>query len=189
LTGGCLTGVLILSLSVLLFAYGYQVGLINHPGSYAYVRVRGEEMRPTIRSGDVVLVDRNHYDPERKPVKRGDIVWIEPTPEMEREGRFLLRVAGLPGETVSFDASGEMRINGKPLDGFPRTAGIIYRTTGELAQPHSLRTNEFFLIGDNPSYWSDKRAGGVIPMKNLRGKAASILFPPNRIGSLYPSDD
>ena len=183
-TGGCLSALFVLSLSILLFAYGYWVGVINHPGGYAYVRVAGEEMRPAIREGSVVLVDRAYFERGDSRVERGDIVLIEPTEKMDRTGRVLLRVAALAGEAIAFDASGALQIGGKPMENYERLAGFVYQATGAFSSPYQLGSDELLLIGDNPAFARDVRAGGVIPMKNLRGKAISILFPPNRIGRL-----
>jgi hypothetical protein len=51
-------------------------------------------------------------------------------------------------------------------------------------EPQQLSANELFLVADNPDYTSESRPGGILSLKNLRGKAISILFPPNRMGAL-----
>lgn len=184
LMGGCLSSLFVVSAALFVFAYGYWVGMIKHPGNYAYIRVRGEEMQPVLDEGDIVLVDRSYYHGDRNRIRRGDIVWLEPTEAMNRESRLLLRVVGLPGETLTLDSSGELQINGEPLRGFSGAAGVPYQATGETHLPVTLGSNDLYVIGDNSAYWGDPRVEGVVPVKNVRGKAAAILYPPHRAGRL-----
>jgi signal peptidase I len=176
--------ILLVSLSVFVFAYGYWVGIISHPGNYAFTRIGGKEMEPAIRKGDVVLVDRAYYDHDLNHVQRGDIVRVAPTTTMERSGHVILRVAGVGGDELSFGSKGDFRINGKGLEEFSSLAGIVYQATNVIESPRKLDANELFLIADNPEYAKDPRVGGIASVKNLRGKAVSLLFPPNRIGKI-----
>src|SRR3990172_9721659 len=120
-SGGCLAGVVLISLGVLLFVYGYWIGLVQHPGEYGYVHVLGADMTPTLIQGDWVLVDRNRYS--REPVAHGDIVLFVPPGEAEEESTQFLRVAGLAGESVTFNASGELMINGSLFTRHPDLSG------------------------------------------------------------------
>lgn len=179
-SGGCLAAVLFISLSLLVFAYGYWVGMVEHPGEYGYVQVLGAGMNPTLVQGDWVLVDRNHYAQE--PVKRGDVVLFSPPgEEADPDSRQFLRVAGLAGESVTFGASGELMINGTRLTRDTRFEGRDYRIKSKAPEPVSLSENQYYLLGDNRSEARDSRKFGPIEMKALRGHAVSVLFPPNRV--------
>ncbi|MCK6497477.1 signal peptidase I [bacterium] len=178
-SGGCLATVLLGSLSVLLFAYGYWVGMVDHPGEFAYVHVLRNDMSPTIQPGDWVLVDRDYYADE--PIQRGDIVWLASSGESESESKQLLRVAGLPGESVTFSASGELLIDGNVFTRHPMLAERDFRKDKKVPDPVKLNDNEYYLLGDNRDEARDCRSIGPVPVKNLRGMAISILFPPNRV--------
>lgn len=187
-TGGCLMAILLISVSLFVFAYGYWVGIISHPGNFAFTRMGGGEMEPAIRRGDVVLVDRAFYDHNTNQVQRGDIVRVATTATMERNGHVILRVAGVGRDEISFDSGENLLINGKSLEEYASLSGIVYRATGSIEAPYRLESNELFLIADNPDFSQDPRVGGVVPVKNLRGKAVSLLFPPNRIGRIQAAE-
>jgi signal peptidase I len=173
---------LVASLAVMVFAYGYWVGIVSHPGSFAYVRVSGEEMRPTLGAGDLVLIDRNFYTQAGTRPKRGDLVWIEPTEKMKTKNRLVLRVAAVTGDSLTLNASGELLINGDLASQIPELAGVDCRPAVEDFLEGPVESNELFVVADNPSYTDDARVAGTVPIKNVRGKAVSILFPPNRVG-------
>lgn len=166
----------------MVFAYGYWVGIVSHPGSFAYVRVTGEEMRPTLGAGDLVLIDRNYYTKAGIGPERGDLVWIEPTERMKTKNRLALRVLAVPGDALTLNASGELLINGDLASKIPELAGVDYRPSVESFLEGPVESNEIFVATDNPSYAEDERVLGTVPIKNVRGKAVSILFPPNRVG-------
>ncbi len=75
---------------------------------WGIVMVRGGSMKPTLRSGDILLVHHAAY--RREPPRRGDVVLI-------RYGRELLikRVIALPGEHVEV-RHGRVHVNGVPRD-------------------------------------------------------------------------
>ncbi len=182
-SGGCLTAVILISLSILVFAYGYWVGMVGHPGEYGYVHVLASGMSPTIQQGDLILVDRNHYAQER--VKRGDIVlFVPPGESSELDAKQFLRVAGLAGESVTFNASGELMINGTRLTRDIRFSERDYRLKGKPPEPVSLGENQYYLLGDDRAEARDSRKFGPLEMKNLRGCALSVLFPPHRVGRI-----
>ncbi len=179
-SGGCLAAVILISLSVLIFAYGYWVGMIGHPGDYGYVQVLNTGMSPTIQPSDWILVDRDYYAHES--VKRGDIVLFVPPGESgEPDTKQFLRVAGLAGESVAFNASGELMINGSILTRDIRFSERDYRLKGKPPEPVSLGENQYYLLGDDRADAQDSRKFGPVEMKNLRGKAVSVLFPPHRV--------
>lgn len=156
--------------------------MVAHPGEYNYVQVLGTGMNPTIMQGDWILVDRNHYAGE--PVKRGDVVLVLPPGESDTESKQFLRVAGLAGESITFDASGELMINGTLLTRDTRFEGKDYRIKTKPPEPVSLGENQYYLLGDNRTDARDSRKFGPVEMKNLRGHAVSVLFPPNRVGKI-----
>jgi signal peptidase I len=170
------------ALGILFFVFGYHVGMVEDPRGFGYVHALSDKMSPTIEPGDWVLVDREVTS--KDAVKRGDIVWFLKPGEQEEEGKQFLRVAGLAGESVSFSASGELQINGEHFTRHPKLAERDFRLNGKTPEPVHLGGNEFYLLGDNRAEARDSRSFGPIPIKSLRGRALSILFPPNRTGQI-----
>ncbi len=181
-SGGCLVGVLLVALFTILFAYGYKVGVVRHPSEFAYIHVLSEEMSPTLQPGDWVLVDRSYYS--REEVERGDVVWIAASGERAEESKRFLRVAGLAGESVSFDASGELQINGSTFTRHPMLSERDFRLDQKPPDPVALEGDEVYLVGDNRGEAKDSRVSGPFARKGVHGRAVSILFPPNRVGRL-----
>ena len=105
------------------------------------VRVAGESMAPTYRSGDLLLtrgVGRND------PPRRGEVVVFG-----HAETRMLKRVVGLPGDRVELEA-GRLFVNGQSVDGRPRLAGAY-------TQAWRVPTASYYVAGDNPTASDDSR--------------------------------
>ena len=181
LSGGCLGAVIVAAIATGLFIYGLQIGFVGHPSSYAYIHIQGDEMSPTLKDGDWVLVERGDF--ETMEIRRGDLVWIEPPEEARRTGRLILRVAGLPGETVSFGQGGELLIQGEIRSEEP-FQGKNYTKGKDPLEPTTLGERDYYLLGDEPSLAKDSRNWGPIQTKYFRGTVRSIIFPPNRLKSI-----
>ena len=153
--------VLLLALGFGMFTRKYIVGVSN---------VAGDSMQTTLMTGDKVLITRPEYvlgAPER-----GDIVQLELP---ARDGLYLKRVIGLPGETVEL-ISGAVHINGQ-----------------KIYEPYAVESNddyfielgddEYFVLGDNRpiSYDSREEDFGVVNASCFRGRVRAILWPPDRI--------
>ena len=141
--------------------------------------VKGESMSPNFESGDYLIVDEISY--RFSEPKRGDVVVFNFPKDPTQ--RFIKRIIGLPGETVNV-AAGEVEIiksgntavlDEKYLRGSLKTIGEIKIT---------LKSGEYLVLGDNRDYSYDSRAWGVLPGKNIIGKALLRLFPFAEIGLL-----
>lgn len=144
--------------------------------------VEGESMYPTFESGDYLIVDELSYrfsEPERGDV----IVFRFPGNESIF---YIKRIIGLPGETVSIDR-GEVSIT--------REDGTII----QLEEPYVIaedatytaRTivgpNEYFVMGDNRPRSSDSRVWGLLPEREIMGRAFLQLLPITE-AELFPGD-
>lgn len=124
------------------------------------IRIHGISMQPTYRDGRYNLVNRWAY--QRNDPRRGDVV------SMTISGpsvMLLKRVIGLPGERVSIRA-GVVHINGQPLDEpyvkFPRAP---------WDEPEiQLKSDEFYVIGDNREMSSDRHEYGRVERIRIVGK-------------------
>jgi len=133
----------------------------------ARVRVDGTSMVPTLQNGEFVLVNRLAY---RFGVpQRGDIVVFHFPVEPSSQD-LIKRVIGLPGDVITVDA-GIVSINGQPLQEPYIAAPPLY--TGEWVVP----SDELFVLGDNRNDSSDSHSWGMLPYKELVGKAILIYWP------------
>ena len=139
----------------------------------AVVRVAGDSMEPTLRSGDMALVTR--FDYAHAAPRRFDVVQAEIP---GRDGLYLKRVIGLPGEELEIKG-GIVYVNGQPL-----TEGYATPSADELKV--TLGADEYFLMGDNRpnSYDSREEDFGAVGAGCFRGRVRAILWPIDRMGGI-----
>jgi signal peptidase I len=157
-------------------------------------------MEPTLHGvkdqwlADKIIVDKVKYkfaNPER-----GDIVVFLPPQEIqnnpEREA-FIKRVIGLPGEKVEL-RKGKVYINSQPLpenvylSSSVRTFVEACNSSGLqppfLAKPEIIPANSYLMLGDNRPNSYDGRCWGVVPRKNMIGRAVARFWPLDRMGAI-----
>lgn len=149
-------------------------------------QVNGQSMVPNFQSGEYVLTDKISYrfrNPERGEV----VVFHAPEAAHCPKGTgcdFIKRVIAVPGETVEIK-NNQIYINGKILpeeyipDDFETRPGEY--TRGRVI---TIRSDEYFLIGDNRPYSSDGRVWGPVPKDQIVGKAFFRYWPFNVAGKL-----
>lgn len=137
--------------------------------------VKGDSMLPNFNSGDYLIVDEISYrfsEPER-----GDVVVFRYPKDPTQ--RFIKRIIGLPGETIEIK-DGKITIT--QTDG----SQIILDEDRYLSEEQQITSgsvqmavpdNEYFVLGDNRAYSSDSRFWGLLPRKDLIGKAFVRLLP------------
>ena len=154
---------------VLLLAAALALSLAVRIYVFHVVRVEGTSMETTLNSGDLAVVTRFDYRLGRP--RRGDVVECR---FPGREGTYLKRVIGLPGETVEIIDS-RVYIDGVPLsEPYATGASADYRA--------ELGMNDYLVLGDNRAESYDSRAGdmGMIHRKDILGRVR-FAFPPFRI--------
>ncbi|MDA0152415.1 S26 family signal peptidase [Vibrio sp. Makdt] len=119
----------------------------------------------------ILLVDK--YD---KSANSGDIVAIEGVgvPILPDENRYIKMVAGIPGETVTFDGT-----TVSSTGGFNRIAPLsteydLAKKKYNLGTEWVLKENQVFLIGDTP-HSLDGRVVGPSNPDHIIGKAYVLL--------------
>jgi signal peptidase I len=107
---------------------------------YALIPVRGEgpSMQPTLRDGQLVLVNRLAY--WRSEPTRGDIVALSLA---GRRVLYIKRIVGMPGDRVRI-AKGTVYVNDVALD----EPYVQQRRRWEVAEA-VLTGDEYLMIGDN----------------------------------------
>lgn len=134
-------------------------------------RVDGPSMTPTLLNQQYILVDKAQYL-FSKP-QRGDIIvfaWPKDTTQ-----DFVKRVIGVPGDTVTVDAAGNVTVDGVQIN------EPYVNDLDNPYQPNSwlLGANQYFVLGDNRGDSSDSRDWGPVPVNDIIGKAALVYWPLN----------
>ena len=114
-------------------------------------------MQPTLRSGDLLLVDKRAYR-DVDPL-RGDIV-------VARHGseQWVKRIVGLPGEEIELK-DGALLVNGhRVVEAHDVTPGPLEITKGRLF------SGKFALLGDYRSVWPRKGVHGIVSKEDIVGK-------------------
>lgn len=126
----------------------------------------GDSMRPELKNGDVVLVNRLVYN--AMTPKRGDIVAFKPNGR-ENAHYYIKRIIGLPGETVQI-REGKVYINGKE-----QTEDIFVseiEKPGVAQEEITLGEQEYFVLGDQAASSDDSRMAdiGNVKRSEIYGK-------------------
>lgn len=125
------------------------------------VKVQGTAMSPTLNNGDKIFISRRVEE-----IKRGDIVIFFFPRDTSKS--FIKRVAGLPGETISIDKSGQLYINGALVE-----EPYVSPDRNQDRTPVGLqviKADHYFVMGDNRDASNDSRAWGQLPRSLIYGK-------------------
>lgn len=152
------------------------------PGDRIVVDKRG-----AVHRGDLIvfIADEAFYGgaPHRGALEQlGDFFGVRPS-----EHVFVKRVIGLPGERVSVDRSGTLRIDGRVVRENYLPAGVSASLT-----PFSTRVppGRYFVMGDNRAASDDSRnhlgdpGGGSVRASDVIGQVVWRYWPKNGWGSV-----
>lgn len=135
-------------------------------------RIEGYSMEPNFHDGQFLLVNKIQY--LLAPPQRGDVIIFRYP--LNPKKNFIKRVIGLPGEKVEIRA-GKVFVNGVRLqEEYPfNFADYDYG-------PITVGADEYFVLGDNRPESSDSHSWGLLPTKDLIGKAWVSYWPPDEWG-------
>ncbi len=141
--------------------------------------VSGHSMDPTFSDGQYLIVDELSYR-LREP-NRGDVVIFRPP--LEKSKYYIKRIIGLPGEIVKINGS---NITITRTDGSTETLvePYIKNESKDVANSWNLKSDEYFMMGDNRPFSSDSRAWGPVQKDLLIGRAFLRIFPVAEAGIL-----
>lgn len=146
---------------------------------FRVVTVDGQSMENTLFNQDRLIILRWHYVP-----KNGDIVVIKQGEMLDKP--IVKRVIATEGQKldIDFDA-GTVTVDGVTLNESYIKERMYVRGNAKI--PSVIPQGYSFVMGDNRNHSADSRFNeiGLIPHKNIVGRASFRIFPFNRIGSLY----
>jgi signal peptidase I len=143
--------------------------------------ILSSSMEPTLQPGDRLVMDKLSY--RFHPPRAGDIVvFVLPTAAQRPDGLplppALKRVLAVPGQQVEV-REGQVLVDGKALSE-PYLKEPPRYTWGPLQVPEGT----LFVLGDNRNASSDSHDWGLLPRKNVLGRAWVRFWPPSRAGGL-----
>lgn len=144
----------------------------------ARIRIESISMQPTLFAGDYVIVNKIAY--KLGEPSRGDVIVFHYPPDPGREP-YIKRVIGLPGDQVVV-RDNQVVVNGVALDEPYINSAPNYN--GEWSVPE----DSLFVLGDNRNNSSDSHSWGMVPLKNVIGKAEVVYWPPAEWKVLNPNN-
>ena len=141
--------------------------------------VQGESMLPTLRPGDVMLIDKHAYNSVMP--SRGDIVIAR-----YHDGLIVKRIAGLPGEVIEVK-DGALYINGHLIgENHGTTKGPMEVGRGKLLTGSfaSLGDNRLLLQAVHPVLRKDQIIGKVVYVWRLWPLVQKALQAPPGHGAM-----
>jgi len=148
-------------------------------------------MEPALRVGDRVLVNKVVYRFGPGPL-RGDVVVFDGTGYFG-EADYIKRVVGVGGDrVVCCDEEGRIRVNGRAID----ESGFLFPGDAPSTVPFDVVVPDgrLFVLGDHRGDSSDSRdhlgspGGGMIPVREVIGRADWIVLPFDRATRLHRPD-
>lgn len=143
----------------------------------ARIRIESISMQPTLYAGDYVIVNKLAY--KIGEPGRGDVIVFHYPPDPGREP-YIKRVIGLPGDHVVVQDSQVLVNNVALVEPYINSAPNY---DGEWSVPE----DSLFVLGDNRNNSSDSHSWGMVPLKNVIGKAEVVYWPPSEWKVLNPS--
>ena len=123
------------------------------------IQVSGDSMQPNLSDGDIILLVKT------KKFSAGDICCVS------WQNKLLLkRVIGLPGDSISIDAEGNVFVNGEMID----EPYVKNKCLGEcdIEFPYIVPDNKLFIMGDRRDTSVDSRSSviGCVDYDQMVGK-------------------
>jgi signal peptidase I len=149
--------------------------------------VFGSSMEPNFENGQYLIIDEISYrfsDPAR-----GQTVVLKYPKDPKQF--FIKRIVGLPGETVQIENGrvtiyNEANPNGITLEEeYLPNQGLTYPHDVNLiagSRTLTLKTEEYFVMGDNRLASSDSRDWGALQRENIVGKVFVRVLPIAKFG-------
>lgn len=155
------------------------------------IGISGKSMFPSYDSLDIIYIDQ--LTPKFGSYQRGDVVVLKSPPDASgKRELFIKRVIGLPGERVVVE-QGQVFIyspdypDGVELnetDYLDRSVNTFKNLSsgGQRYEESFLRTDQYYVVGDNRGGSSDSRSFGPILKNDILGKEFYRVIPTEKSG-------
>lgn len=177
---------LISNIIIVVLCIGIAFGAASLVNNYVIdqTTVEGESMQPTLNNGDSVVIQKLSYmfsNPQRYDIVVFPVAYDDTT---NKETYYIKRIIGLPGETIQI-IDGKVNINGNALSD-DKFADIDISDPGLAANPITLGTDEYFVLGDNRNESTDSRSNyvGIVKKRKIVGRASYRIWPLSDMGKL-----
>ncbi len=141
--------------------------------------VSGESMYPTFDNGQYLIVDEISY--LFGNIHRGDVVVFRYPKDTKRF--FIKRIIGLPNEKITINNSEVTITNKEHPEGIKMIEPYINEKVFTGSE-YETKDGEYFAMGDNRNRSLDSREWGIVPKKDLVGRAFLRLIPIKEISYL-----
>lgn len=147
--------------------------------------VSGASMEPSFSNGNYLLIDEVTY--RFRPPQRGEVVVFRYPGD--NTSFFIKRIIGLPGETIKISKNKVVITD--PASGEDFTVEENYllpdtKTFGEKTL--TLKTDEYFVLGDNRGNSFDSRNWGALHEDDIIGLVRLRILPVKEFGAIdYPA--
>jgi len=148
----------------------------------------GSSMYPNFQDGERLLINKVVYKLHQP--ERGDVIIFHPHSNLQAD--YIKRVIGLPGESVEIK-DGVVYIHEGGGDVFPLDEPYIKEPAVNNFVGDKIPEGEYFVLGDNRNNSNDSRSAsvGMVPKKDIIGKAWLLIWPPSKWGLVphYPLEE
>jgi len=146
------------------------------------VHVEGLSMYATLDDNDYLIANKIDY--RLHAPQRGDIIILRPPSDNSKD--FIKRVIALPGEKLLIRDS-VVYINGRRLDEpyLPEAWTTFNTWPTDGTDGRVMKSNEYFVMGDNRNRSQDSRIFGPIGRDRIDGRAWFRIWPLDHFGGIY----
>jgi signal peptidase I len=150
------------------------------------VHVIGSSMYPTVTDNDYLIATKFDYRLLHGP-QRGDVIIMRDPYDNSKD--FIKRVIAVPGDHILI-RGGQTYINGHRLqepyiNSEPWTENADW-PLGDSGDPQGvlMKSNEYFVMGDNRNHSSDSRVFGQVHRDQIEARAWLRVIPLPRFGPI-----
>ncbi len=167
-----------------IFSWVFQVAVVLAIAAvvsiffFQSICMQESSMEPTLQTGETFFVNKLAY--KFKGPKRGDMIAFTKNGK-DHAAIHIKRVIGLPGEVIQIQ-DGDVYIDGKKYKEKIKVDKMI--NPGLAGQGVTLKSDEYFVLGDNRNNSEDSRFAEVkkVKKKYIEGKLWFRISPINEIG-------
>lgn len=135
---------------------------------YSPIRVTGDSMVPTLKDGNIMILDKIGY--RINGVKRFDIVVVH-----YNGGNIIKRVIGLPGDYIEYKDD-KLYINNKLVNEEYKRDVTNDFSLSNLGYD-KIPEGKYLVLGDNRGISKDSRIIGLVDKKDIMGYTSIVIFP------------